>query len=215
MNKFLGDGIMAVWGAFTTESDEHAENACRAALACVRRLDKLNGQPDFQDLPKLAMRIGIATGVVTVGDCGAPPDLRDYTVIGDNANLAARLESANKQFGTKILINGRTREMIPADLITRPLGKIAVVGQQVGTEVHELIASNGEETPEQRDLVDRTTRAVTLFGAGEFEDSRREWREIASTHGDSPLVDLYLAQIEGQLDEPAEAFDGVVRLTSK
>ena len=89
VNKFLGDGIMAVWGAFALNTP-HAERAARASLGCMTRLAVLNKDEDFADLPDLSMRIGIATGVVTVGDCGAPPDLRDYTVIGDSANLAAR-----------------------------------------------------------------------------------------------------------------------------
>ena len=118
VNKFLGDGIMAIWGAFTEEAP-HAERACLGAIACMRRLSVLNREPEFADLPDLNMRIGIATGVVTVGDCGAPPDLRDYTVIGDSVNLAARLESASKQFGTEILINGRCKELIPDTIFTR------------------------------------------------------------------------------------------------
>ena len=139
VNKFLGDGIMAIWGAFATDTP-HAERACRAALGCAARLTELAKDPD---LAELSMRIGIATGVVTIGDCGAPPDLRDYTVIGDSANLAARLESANKQFGTKILVNARTRELASDQIISRPLGTITVVGQKKPTDVHEVLALAG------------------------------------------------------------------------
>jgi len=215
VNKFLGDGIMAVWGCFSTEPT-HAELGCRAAIRCAGRLEELNASPDFEGLPRLRMRIGIATGVVTVGDCGAPPDLRDYTVIGDTANLAARLESANKQFGTGILINARTRELIPDDILCRPIGNIAVVGQHKATAVYELVAETARATPEQRDLVEATTRAVDLFREGRIEESRFAWHALVEHHGESPLADLYLAEIDRLVaaGDEAEA-DGVLRLTQK
>jgi class 3 adenylate cyclase/CHASE2 domain-containing sensor protein len=207
VNKFLGDGIMAVWGAFASEPRQ-VELACRAALACVSRLGQLARELEAQGLPRLSMRIGIATGVATVGDCGAPPDLRDYTVIGDTANLAARLESANKQFGTRILIDGRTRELLPDDLLTRPLGSVAVVGQQQATDLFELVAVRGEETVEDRDRIERTSRAVARFRAGDLEGAAGEWRALRP----SPAADLYLAEIEARRGEPS---DGVLRLSRK
>jgi adenylate cyclase len=207
VNKFLGDGIMAVWGAFASEP-RHVELACRAALACVSRLGQLARELEAQGLPRLSMRIGIATGVATVGDCGAPPDLRDYTVIGDTANLAARLESANKQFGTRILIDGRTRELLPDDLLTRPLGSVAVVGQQQATDLFELVAVRGEETVEDRDRIERTSRAVARFREGDLEGAAGEWRALRP----SPAADLYLAEIEARRGEPS---DGVLRLSRK
>jgi class 3 adenylate cyclase/CHASE2 domain-containing sensor protein len=213
VNKFLGDGIMAVWGAFATDP-RHAEQTCRAALACQRRLELLTAETRAQGLPPLAMRIGIATGVATVGDCGAPPDLRDYTVIGDTANLAARLESANKQFGTRILIDGRTKELLPDDLLTRPLGLVAVVGQQQPTELFELIGAKGEETPRERELIERTARAVARFRAGDLEGALGEWREIAA-RGPSPAAELYLAEIEAVRREPPAPGERVLRLSRK
>jgi len=214
VNKFLGDGVMAVWGTFAVDSP-HADRACRAALACVKRLETLNEGTEFEGLPKLAMRIGIATGVVTVGDCGAPPDLRDYTVIGDSANLAARLESANKQFGTRILINGRCRELISDDLLTRPLGRITVVGQQTATEIHELVALRDEATPEQLDLVEMTANAVRLFQERKLDEAKAAWAVLLETHGESKLCRLYLQEIEICKRHADEPFEGVLQLTSK
>lgn len=213
VNKFLGDGIMAVWGAFVRDPRQ-VELACRAALACVHRLEGLAAELVAQGLPHLSMRVGIATGVGTVGDCGAPPDLRDYTVIGDTANLAARLESANKQFGTRILINGRTKDLLPEDLLTRPLGHVAVVGQEQATDLHELVAERGRETADDRDLIERTTRAVERFRAGDLEGASGAWREIVARHGPSPAADLYLAEIEARLADGSAA-EPVLRLSKK
>lgn len=213
VNKFLGDGIMAVWGAFASEPRQ-VELACRAALACVNRLGLLTKELEAQGLPHLSMRVGIATGVGTVGDCGAPPELRDYTVIGDIANLAARLESANKQFGTRILIDGRTKDLLPDGLLTRPLGHVAVVGQQQATDLHELVAAKGEETAEQCDLIARTTRAIERFRAGDLEGAAGEWRGIVAAHGPSHAAELYLGEIEARLAESGPA-EPVLRLAKK
>jgi class 3 adenylate cyclase/CHASE2 domain-containing sensor protein len=213
VNKFLGDGIMAVWGAFASDPRQ-VELACRAALACVNRLEQITGELESRGLPRLSMRVGIATGVGTVGDCGAPPELRDYTVIGNTANLAARLESANKQFGTRILIDGRTRELLPDDLLTRPLGHVAVVGQEQATDLHELVAERGRETPEQRDLIERTPRAVELFRGGDLEGATGAWRGIVARHGSSPAADLYLAELAARLAERGPP-EPVLRLSKK
>ncbi len=214
VNKFLGDGIMAVWGAFDTGTP-HADRACRAALGCFERLEKMLARPEFEKLPRLSMRIGIATGVATVGDCGAPPDLRDYTVIGDSVNLAARLESANKQFGTRLVINGRAKELLPEEILTRPLGQVAVSGQKSATSVHEVLALRGRETEAQRALAALTAEAVAAFAARRLDESRALWERVRAGHGDTPLVGLYLAQIDAARAAPGEPFDGVLRLTSK
>ena len=214
VNKFLGDGIMAVWGTFTVDS-AHADRACRAALACLRRLDTLNDSPDFAGLPKLSMRIGIASGVVTVGDCGAPPDLRDYTVIGDAANLASGLESANKQFETRILVNGRCRALLTDDLLLRPLGRITVVGQTTPTEVFEVLATRADATPEQIELAEKTAVAVKLFQDRKLEEAKSALADLTDRFGPSKLARLYLAEIEVHQRHADQPFEGVLQLTSK
>ncbi|MFQ5844401.1 MAG: adenylate/guanylate cyclase domain-containing protein, partial [Planctomycetota bacterium] len=214
VNKFLGDGVMAVWGALTTGTP-HAERACHAALACRRRLAALNDAWREEGAPTLSMRIGVASGEVVVGDCGAPPDLRDFTVIGDSVNLAARLESANKQFDTGILINGRAKSLLPDDLLTRPLGRITVVGQATPTEIHELLAEADERTAELLDRIERTDEAVRLFLDRELEASAQAWRRLQERHGASKLGALYLTEIRRLQTEGADDFDGVLRLTAK
>ncbi len=214
VNKFLGDGVMAVWGALATNTP-HAERACHAALACRRRLELLNREWSYRGIPQLSMRIGIATGEVVVGDCGAPPDLRDFTVIGDAVNLAARLESANKQFDSGILINGRTKRRIPEDLLTRPLGKITVVGQERTTEVHELMDEKERADSTLLERIELTDEAVRLFLDGKLEAARKVWSRLRDSHGDSKLIRLYLAEIERLLAAPSGEFDGIIHLSAK
>jgi len=214
VNKFLGDGIMAVWGAFERDTP-HAENACRAALECDQRLRELNQSRDLEGLPHLAMRIGIATGVVTLGDCGAPPDLRDYTVIGDSANLAARLESANKQFGTLILINGGTKEQISDDILTRPLGRVTVVGQKKPTDIHEVVALADSVTEQQRLRIEQTTAAVVSFREQKWDEAVTLWQQLREDSESAVLASLYLQAIETSRALPPAEFDGVLHLTRK
>ena len=117
VNKFLGDGLLAFWSAFGEQEDQ-ADLACSAALACGRVIDAINA--DRPNDPPLRARVGVATGEAIVGDCGAPPKLNDYTVIGDTANLAARLESANKQFGTLRACRCQNNRMLARPHLHRP-----------------------------------------------------------------------------------------------
>lgn len=136
VDKFIGDGIMAFWGA-PLEDPEHALNACRAALAMRDRLPLLNCDLRELGLPAVSFRIGINLGEVIVGNMGSE-ELFDYTVIGDAVNLASRLEGANRQFGTEILISSflykRVRERVEA----KPLGTISVKGKAKAVEVFAL-----------------------------------------------------------------------------
>lgn len=134
INKFLGDGFLAFWSAFGDQPNQ-ADLACHAALECQAFMQEINASAD-PGTPPLGLRIGIATGEALVGDCGAPPRLNDYTVIGDVANLSARLESANKQFGSAILIDGRTKELLQSDdLPLCEVGPIQVVGRETVVEL--------------------------------------------------------------------------------
>ncbi len=207
VNKFLGDGVMAFWSAFALDS-EQATRGCIAALRCQQAVQEINAQPGFENTPKIGMRVGVATGKVVVGDCGAPPALNDYTVIGDAVNLAARLESANKQFGTGILINGRTQELLDRDapVRLRRLGNIIVVGQNVAVPVFEVLGPDASD-----ELITLTERAVDAYAAGEFERCLAALAELEEKHDQKKLVGLYRAAIDIVDDD----FDGSLRLDSK
>ena len=205
VNKFLGDGLLAFWSAFR-EDPQQAMRACRSALECREVMGRLIRRDEFADVPIKDVRIGLATGRVIVGDCGAPPLLHDYTVIGNDVNLAARLESANKVFATGILITESTREQLDAGAFTtRPIGRVIVVGQTVPVMVHELMPDDTEH-----ELIDSTTGAVNAFLAGDHEASARAWKRILE-NGPSTLASFYL----GAIADPASVVDGAIRLREK
>jgi class 3 adenylate cyclase len=206
VNKFLGDGLMAFWSAFR-EDPKQAARACGSALECRVAMARLNESDDLADLPAMSVRIGIATGRAIVGDCGAPPRLNDYTAIGNDVNLASRLDTANKQFGTGILITDPTcRQLEPGAFRTRPIGKLIVVGQTTPVRVHELLGPDADER-----LIEMTTEAVEAFVAGDVEASARAWRRLSEVFGPTRLARFYLEAI----DDPESVVDGALRLREK
>lgn len=207
VNKFLGDGLLAFWSAFG-EEPEQGQLAAEACRACQKVVREIGERPDRQGLPPVSLRLGVATGKVTIGDCGAPPDLNDYTVIGDSANLAARLESANKQFGTAILFDGRTRELIrdPGDLPIVPLGKVVVVGQSTPIDVFTMLV----ETPAEG-WIESVGTAVDAFRRGDFAACESAWAAHESRFGKTKIAKAFREALE----DPEDLRDGVLRLRAK
>jgi adenylate cyclase len=148
IDKFIGDAIMAFWGA-PLPDPEHAMNACRAAVEMRDRLASLNRELSEQGLPEVSFRIGINTGEVIVGNMGSE-ELFDYTVIGDAVNLASRLEGANKQFGTDILISSFVADKVKGRVEEEPLGTISVKGKAEAVAVSALRGLVGQGSPPAR-----------------------------------------------------------------
>ena len=208
VNKFLGDGLLAFWSAFGEQEDQ-ADLACSAALACGRVIDAINA--DRPNDPPLRARVGVATGEAIVGDCGAPPKLNDYTVIGDTANLAARLESANKQFGTCVLVDARTIECLqdPVSIAHLPLGPVGVVGRNAPVELHELLP-----TPPSEAIVDGWATLVRAMHDGDL-GILSEALQVLEACG---VPTMRLAPWHGHLERahtPNDAERHVLRLSEK
>jgi adenylate cyclase len=135
IDKFIGDAVMAFWGAPATNAD-HAVDACRAALACHRAL-RASGLTDDSGRP-LRVRIGVNSGEMLVGNIGSEFRL-NYTVIGDAVNVASRLEGANKEYGTEIIIGEETRRLAGDRVHVRELDQLTVYGRTGGIAIYELL----------------------------------------------------------------------------
>lgn len=212
VNKFLGDGFMAFWSAFGDDPRQESR-AAESAVACQVAMKEIARDSELGS-PNISVRLGIATGIAVVGDCGAPPKLNDYTAIGDVVNLAARLESANKQFGTSILIDGATRAGIVAQggnasIRIRTLGAIVVVGQSKPIEIFEVCAADAD-----LNWIAATEQAVALFRTRKASESTLAWRAFEQSYGASKLSKMYLDAMEAVAagDEPD---DGVLHLRAK
>ena len=207
VNKFLGDGLLAFWSAFG-EEPEQGQLAVEACRACQRVVNEITARPDRQGLPPISLRLGVATGVVTIGDCGAPPDLNDYTVIGDSANLAARLESANKQFGTAILFDGNTRALVrdSGGLPIVSLGRVVVVGQSVPIDLYTMLV---EDPPDG--WVEGVGRAVDAFARADFAGCEAAWQAFEARFGATKIAKPFREAME----DAEDLRDGVLRLHAK
>jgi adenylate cyclase len=171
LDKYLGDGIMAFWGAPLPVPD-HAARACVAALHSQRRLKELT-----PDGVKLHARIGIATGDVLVGNIGSTERL-NYTVMGDTANLAARLESLNKQYGTYVMIDEATYEQAKSEIVARALDVVAVKGKQKGVRVYEVLALASDGNIEAEAIALHSTRALDAYLARRFDEAVAAWTTV-------------------------------------
>jgi len=136
LDKFVGDMVMALFGA-PLDDEEHAEHAVQTALAMVRALDVLNAEWESFGQPRLDIGIGINTGDMVAGNIGSTA-IMSYTVIGDAVNLGARLESLNKEYGTRIIISEFTRALLKGQYDIRPLGSVTVKGKSRPVAIFEV-----------------------------------------------------------------------------
>lgn len=214
VNKFLGDGIMFFFGA-PLENPEHAPCAVAAVLDMQAALGPFNAELTRRGLPTLAMRAGVSTGLMVVGDAG-PSFASDYTVLGDAVNLAARIESANKAMGTNNLITARTAELLGGRYVIRPVANLLVVGKKNSVWVHEALAPVETATEEQKRLASMTAAFVEAFNARQFEACLKACRKFEAAFGNSKLTDLYTEEAGKCLRErPGDEFCGVITLQAK
>jgi adenylate cyclase len=143
LDKFVGDCVMAIWGA-PVHQQNHAELACRTALEMQAALERLNQRWKEQGRPELKIGVGINTGEMIFGNIGSERRM-DFTVIGDNVNLASRLESSTKELKASIVISESTHQRVGSIAQVRDLGSIHVKGKDVPIHVYELLGMSEEK----------------------------------------------------------------------
>ena len=184
IDKYIGDAVMAFWVSPFSAGDDHASDACLAALAQQEAIRALRDQlPEITGMrrnpPRLAVRMGIATGEAVVGTIGSD-STRSYTVIGDTVNLASRLESINKVYGSSLILSEETYRMAQQVIEARELDFITVAGKTEPVRIYEAMGRVGELTPERIQLRE-------MFASGLAAYRRQNWDE-AQTCFDSCLL---------------------------
>ncbi len=202
LDKFIGDGVMAFWGA-PAQLEDHAYHACVAALRIQRGMDKLNQETEGK--PPLRVRIGIHSDAVLVGNMGSPERM-SYTVMGDGVNLAARLEGTNKEFGTRICISHSVFREAGERLVLRRIGVVTVKGRRQDLQVYELLGlKDGDPeliaTPEIIRLCEMTNRAYASFEDGDIAQARERFIAITEAFPGDPLALVMLARCRTSDDE--------------
>jgi adenylate cyclase len=203
IDKYIGDAVVALFGAPVPHAD-HALRACRGALAVQRAIAKLRVEFRKEGLPDVYTRIGINTGKMMVGNIGSA-QLLDYTAIGDEMNLAARLEGANKVFGTLILLGPGTMATVANHVEARELDRVRVAGKKSAVTVYELLGLKGEVDPLTMRVVAQYHQALGSYRARRFDEATATLLEALQLQpADGPCQRL-LALCEACIAQPPEA----------
>jgi len=214
VDKFIGDAIMAFWGAPAPTAD-HAPRACEAALRSQRKLAEMRAAPDVPELAYIRARIGIATGDVLVGNVGSH-DRFNYTVMGDTVNLASRLESLNKLYGTEILISDPTGEALRERIVARPVGVVQVKGKRQCVEVWEPLCLASEDDAVARELSRLFVEGLGAYLERDFRGAVEQYKAALQARPEDKPAAVLLERCRAFLsDPPPEDWNGVYVATEK
>ena len=209
VDKFIGDGIMAFWGAPVALPD-HVLRGCAGAMRAVRRMEGVNEEWRRAGKPTLRVRIGLNCAEVLVGNIGSSERF-SYTAIGDGVNVAARLEGTNKTFGTSICISDSVFSAVSSGIVARPLRRVQVKGRKQEFMIYELMGLANTADPEldashaDRKLAEMTWAASALFEAGDLEGAARSYEEILrQLPNDSVASSMIAACHTGRRDSEAK-----------
>ncbi|HEY5801725.1 MAG TPA: adenylate/guanylate cyclase domain-containing protein [Burkholderiaceae bacterium] len=185
IDKFIGDAVMAFWGA-PLDDARHAEHAVLAAIEMAQEMDALGQRLAARGLPLISMRIGLHTGRVVVGNVGSKSRF-SYTAIGDAVNLAARLEGANKAFGTRILLSGATAAQLPAEVALRHVDTVIVKGKSEAIDVYTPCAD--------AKLCELSREAIGHFALRKWEEAERAFTALLKLAPGDPAALRFLERI--------------------
>ena len=213
LDKFIGDAIMAVFGApFQSQSD--ADNAVSAAVAMLRRLKHFNAARQAEGFTPIDIGVGIDTGVVIAGTIGSPRRM-DYTVIGEHVNLASRIETVNKLYGTHILISEFTKATLKNEPCLREVDLVRVAGVEAPLRLYEVLDYHTEES------FPNLEASMAAYAQGLESFRKQAWREAAEAFsrglnlnpGDRP-TQIFLSRCWGYMARaPEGSWTGVTNLT--
>jgi adenylate cyclase len=213
VNEFIGDGVVAFWGAPVPHED-HAARAARAALRCRDALEALIGRWRGEGTAS-GFRIGLHTGELVVGEIGGA-ERRAYRAVGDAMNVASRIEGANKAYGTRLLASGATLARAAGAVAAREIDRVRVVGRAEPLVLFELLAPAGGLDPARAALASRYAEALAAYRALDFAAAERGFAAcLALAPDDGPSAAL-LARARGfRAAPPPAGWEGTFDLTAK
>ncbi|HRK78933.1 MAG: adenylate/guanylate cyclase [Thiobacillus sp. SCN 63-374] len=220
VDKYIGDSVMAFWGPPFTDAADHATLCCLAALEQTARMEAFRAWlPEMfgvaHGLPVVNVRMGIASGEVTVGNIGSETS-RGYTVIGDTVNLASRLEQANKFYGTRILVSETTRNLAGDTLAFREIDSLRVVGKLETVRVFELLGLAAEVSESDRQRVQAYEAGLARYRAQDWDAAEAAFRECLAAEPKDQPSQVMLERVAAFRQAPPEAgWDGVWVATGK
>jgi adenylate cyclase len=220
LDKYIGDAVMAFWGA-PFEEEGHGRRACETALKMMERVREMQKVWESEGKPQLDIGIGLNTGVASVGNMGSA--LRyGYTALGDAVNLSSRLEGLNKDYGTHVIVNETTYEVAKSDgFVFRELDLIRVKGKLQPVTIYELIGRKDETSvygsPEElKQRLECFERGRDLYRKRRWEEAQRVLEQILTRWPDDGPSRAYWKRCQEYLfEEPPSGWDGVFTMTHK
>ncbi|MBF0561852.1 MAG: adenylate/guanylate cyclase domain-containing protein [Alphaproteobacteria bacterium] len=213
IDKYMGDAIMAFWGAPLHDPD-HARHAVEAALHMITEMEAINADFAARGWKPIKIGVGLNTGVMNVGNMGSDFRLA-YTVLGDAVNLGSRLEGLTKQYGIQTIISEDTARAVP-DLITRELDQVRVKGKDTPVTIMEPVGFSADVDAAVIDTLARYHAMLTLYRAQEWDRAEAELQALIKEEPGRMLYKIYLDRILHFRDHPpGAAWDGVFTFTTK
>jgi len=213
LDKYIGDAIMAFWGSPYPQRD-HAYRACLCALEMITMLDQLNEKWVAQGRKRVAIGIGLNTGPVNVGNMGSDKRL-SWTVMGDNVNLASRIEGMTKQYRRQIVISENTYREVRDQFVCRELDKIRVKGKKQPVTIYELMGPISELSRFEP-LLSRFNQALEAYRSKDWATATGVLGELLSDFPDDGPTQILLDRALEFLATPPELdWDGVYEMKSK
>jgi len=215
LDKYEGDAIMAFWGAPITQKD-HALRTCLASLDMQKRLAAMRPKWKKEGRPALEVRMGINSGVMIVGNMGGK-DRFDYTVIGDSVNLASRLEGANKQYGSNIMISDFTYQHVKGQVLVRELDLIQVKGKTEPVKVWELLGtSDMTMSDNQKQSLEIYHEGLRLYREKSWQEAIAYFQQARQLDPTCHVADIYEQRANlYQINPPPAGWNGVFVMTTK
>lgn len=203
VDKFIGDAIMAFWGA-PLDDPEQALHACQAVRGMQAELAGLRQRYAEQGLPELHMRVGIHSGAAVVGNMGSTERF-DYTAIGDNVNLASRLEGINKLYGTETLISGETARLLGNRIPLRRVDRVIVKGKTQPIDVYTY--------SDDAEIARLSDEALDHYSHRRWDEAVSAWRRLSALRPEDTIAPLFLRRIDGfRYAAPPPEWDGSIAL---
>ncbi len=213
LDKYIGDAIMAFWGA-PVDDPQHAKNAVVTALEMQGALAELNKDLLAKGWPELKIGVGVNTGTMTVGDMGSPVR-QSYTVMGDAVNLGSRLEGITKQYGVGIIVGEGTRELVKKDFVFRELDLVKVKGKDKPVGIFEPLGLEGQVSKELLDENRLWNQALRAYRAQDWDQAEVALLNLSRS---TPhyLYEVYQERIAHYRKEPpGEGWDGSWKFDTK
>jgi adenylate cyclase len=208
LDKYIGDAIMAVFGAPFTSPDD-ADHAVQTAIGMLRQLHGFNARRGADGIEPVAMGVGINTDEVLSGNIGSLKRM-DYTVIGDGVNLASRLESANKHYGTEILVSELTVRELRGRYRLREVDRMRVKGKSQPVGVFEVLDHLDGQVPALDDVLAAYATSLEAYRRGAWREARESFEGVLRLRPDDGPSRMYAERCRHFLEHPpAPDWDGV------